>query len=210
MRENSLCHAATRRQGILFLVCAGLLLILLLFLSESILKGADFHRALARFAALPGSMQLVLLFFLGFFLFCLVLGLHYLLRPTHSKLARSIRAHLPPERQDLSGEELFALVDEDLLSPEQRRFGRLIIGERWVLCGCTALPVEQIADVASRCFWNTSQQGSHTYSYPTYQLTIRDTLGKKHRIQLRDGYELAQAEEYLDELAHGAWWKEPG
>ncbi len=121
--------------------------------------------------------------------FCVVFllwGMYYLLFPYRSKLAKSIHSALPAAAGEYSGEELFALVDEDLRSPAAVRFCSLLVGEQWLLCGLFAMRIDQIQRLSTGVFLNLNDndKDSHYNSTFRFELIIWDVSGKKHRIQL--------------------------
>lgn len=190
---NSPCRAAVRRQGALLLICAVLILLLLMMLFS---WGAVAIRR--------RPLQLFLAVLLS--VFCagsLLWGMYYLLFPSRSKLARSIRRALPAAAREYSGEELFALVDEDLRSPAAVRFCSLLVGEQWLLCGLFAMRIDQIQRLSTGVFLNPNSKDFHYHSHYhshsrfRFELIIWDISGKKHRIHLLTLRQMEQAEDCL-------------
>lgn len=113
---NSPCRAAVRRLGVRFLIGAVLIPLLLLMLfswgAAAIRRPLGLSLAVLLSALCAGS---------------LLWGMYYLLFPSRSRLAKSIRSALPAAAGEYSGEELFALVGEDLRPP---RRGALLLAAR--------------------------------------------------------------------------------
>lgn len=127
----------------------------------------------------------------------LLWGMYYLLFPSRSKLAKSIRSALPAAAGEYSGEELFALVGEDLRSPAAVRFCSPLVGEQWLLCGLSAMRIDQIQRLSTGVSLNPNDRNSHSHSASRSELIIRDVSGKKHRIQLLISRQMEQAEDCL-------------
>ena len=181
---NSPCRAAVRRLGVRFLIGAVLILLLLLMLfswgAAAIRRPLGLSLAVLLSALCAGS---------------LLWGMYYLLFPSRSKLAKSIRSALPAAAGEYSGEELFALVDEDLRSPAAVRFCSLLVGEQWLLCGLFAMRIDQIQRLSTGVSLNPNDRDSHSTSRS--ELIIRDVSGKIHRIQLLTSRQMEQAEDCL-------------
>lgn len=183
---NSPCRAAVRRLGVRFLIGAVLILLLLLMLfswgAAAIRRPLGLSLAVLLSALCAGS---------------LLWGMYYLLFPSRSKLAKSIRSALPAAAGEYSGEELFALVDEDLRSPAAVRFCSLLVGEQWLLCGLFAMRIDQIQRLSTGVSLNPNDRGPHYHSTFRFELIIWDASGKKHRVQLLTSRQMEQAEDCL-------------
>lgn len=127
----------------------------------------------------------------------LLWGMYYLLFPSRSRLAKSIRSALPAAAGEYSGEELFALVGEDLRPPAAVRFCSPLVGEQWLLCGLSAMRIDQIQRLSTGVSLDPNDRNSHSHSASRSELIIRDVSGKKHRIQLLISRQMEQAEDCL-------------